>query len=63
MGGKEAYEEMRRENPTLKVIFTSGYSADAVHESYVLTAGVPFLPKPYGPVALARKVREVLDTA
>jgi PAS domain S-box-containing protein len=62
-GGKEAYEEMRREKPKLKVIFTSGYSADAVHESYVLTAGVPFLPKPYSPTALARKVREVLDAA
>lgn len=61
-GGKEAFEEMRRINPMLKVIFMSGYSADAIHASYVLAPGVPFLPKPYGPNSLARRVREVLDT-
>jgi len=60
-GGKEAYEEMRKGNPGLKVLFMSGYSADAGHESFVLTPGTPFLPKPYTPSGLARKVREVLD--
>lgn len=60
-GGKEAYEEMRRKNPNLKVLFMSGYSVDAGHESFVLTPGTPFLPKPYTPSLLARKVREALD--
>jgi hypothetical protein len=27
----------------------------------VLTAGVPYLQKPFGPTMLARKIREVLD--
>ena len=61
-GGKEAFEEMRRASPGLKVIYTSGYTADAIHESFVLHAGVPFLQKPFGPGDLARKVREVLDS-
>ncbi|MGZ8448300.1 MAG: PAS domain S-box protein [Candidatus Deferrimicrobiaceae bacterium] len=61
-GGKEAYEEMHKANPNLKVIFMSGYTADAIHESFVLIAGVPFLPKPFGPSSLGRKVREVLDS-
>ncbi len=61
-GGKEAFEAMRKEDPGLKVIFTSGYSADAVHESFVIDPGLQFLPKPYTPTILARKVREVLDT-
>jgi PAS domain S-box-containing protein len=61
-GGKEAFEAMRKENPELKVIFTSGYSADAVHETFVIESGLQFLPKPYTPTTLARKVREVLDT-
>jgi FixJ family two-component response regulator len=61
-GGKEAFEEMQKENPELKVIFMSGYSANAIHESFVLTAGMPFLQKPFSPTTLARKVREVLDT-
>ena len=60
-GGKEAFEVMYKENPRLKVIFMSGYSADAIHESFVLIAGLPFLQKPFGPTILARKVREVLD--
>ncbi len=62
-GGKEAYEDMHKANPNLKVIFMSGYTADAIHNSFVLIAGVPFLPKPFSPRSLARKVREVLDKA
>ena len=61
-GGKEAFEEMHKQNPRLKVIFMSGYSANAIHDSFVLIAGTPFLQKPFGPTILARKVREVLDT-
>ena len=61
-GGKEAYEEMHQLKPELKVIFMSGYTANAVHESFVLIPGVPFLAKPFGPTILARKLREVLDT-
>ena len=61
-GGKEAFEEMRRENPGLKVIFMSGYAKDGIHDSFVLIAGMPFLQKPFGPTVLTRKIREVLDT-
>jgi PAS domain S-box-containing protein len=61
-GGTEAYKEILKRNPRLKVIFMSGYSADSIHESFVLNAGTPFLQKPFGPTRLARKVREVLDT-
>ena len=61
MGGKEAFEAMRRETPGLKAIFMSGYSANAIHESFVLRPDIPFLGKPFAPLALARKVREVLD--
>jgi len=60
-GGEEAYEVMHKTAPGLKVIFMSGYTANSVHESFVLVAGVPFLSKPFGPGVLARKVREVLD--
>jgi PAS domain S-box-containing protein len=60
-GGKKAYEEMHNVRADLKVIFLSGYTANAVHESFILIAGIPFLSKPFGPGALARKVREVLD--
>ena len=62
-GGKEAYEVMHQVKPDLKVIFMSGYTANSVHESFVLIARLPFIAKPFGPGALARKVREVLDKA
>ncbi|MEW6719815.1 MAG: response regulator [Thermodesulfobacteriota bacterium] len=61
MGGKQAYDEMLSTSPDLKVLFLSGYSADAIHDSFVLRPGIPFLQKPYGLATLARKVREVLD--
>jgi CheY-like chemotaxis protein len=61
-GGKEAFDEMHKANPNLKVIYMSGYSADAIHDSYVLIPGTPFLQKPFGLAVLARKIREVLDT-
>ncbi|MEK6696234.1 MAG: PAS domain S-box protein [Candidatus Deferrimicrobiota bacterium] len=61
-GGKEAFEEMHKQNPRLKVIFMSGYTSNGIHDSFVLIAGMPFLQKPFGPTILARKVREVLDT-
>ncbi|MGA8753087.1 response regulator, partial [Candidatus Deferrimicrobium sp.] len=61
MGGKEALDAMRRLRPGLKALFTSGYSTDRIHESFVLLPGIEFLPKPYGPASIARRVREVLD--
>ena len=61
MGGKEALDAMLRIRPDLKALFTSGYSIDRIHESFVLLPGIEFLPKPYGPASLARRVREVLD--
>ena len=59
-GGKQAYDEMITTIPGLKVLFLSGYSANAIHDSFVLHPGIPFLQKPFGPGDLARKVREVL---
>ncbi|MHB1012289.1 MAG: hybrid sensor histidine kinase/response regulator [Desulfobacteria bacterium] len=61
LGGKEALDAMRLLRPDLKALFTSGYSTDRIHESFVLLPGIEFLPKPYGPASLARRVREVLD--
>jgi two-component system, cell cycle sensor histidine kinase and response regulator CckA len=61
MGGKEAFDAMRLLRPDLKTLFTSGYSTDRIHESFVILPGIEFLPKPYGPASLARRVREVLD--
>ena len=59
--GKEVFEEMKRFNPNVKVIFTSGYPADLIQKEGVLEKGLHFLSKPSSPQALLRMVREVLD--
>jgi two-component system, cell cycle sensor histidine kinase and response regulator CckA len=61
MGGKVMAEWLKSSYPDLKILFTSGYTDDAIAHHGVLEPGVEFLPKPYTPERLARKVREILD--
>jgi PAS domain S-box-containing protein len=61
MNGKEAYDEIRRMRPGVRAIFTSGYSADIIHEKGLLMGGYDYLSKPLLPSELLKKVREVLD--
>ena len=61
MGGKAMAEWLTATYPDLKILFTSGYMDDAIAQHGVLEPGVEFLPKPYSPSILARKVREMLD--
>jgi CheY-like chemotaxis protein len=63
MGGKVMAEWLRTTYPGLKILFTSGYTDDVIARHGVLDAGVEFLPKPYTPARLTRKVRELLDAA
>ncbi len=61
MGGKVMADWLKTIYPDLKVLFTSGYTDDALAQQGVLEPGVAFLPKPYAPAVLARKVRAMLD--
>ncbi len=61
MGGKEMAEKLKTQRPELMILFTSGYTDDAITRHGVLEKGVEFLPKPYTPTILAHKVREMLD--
>jgi PAS domain S-box-containing protein len=61
MGGKVMAEWLKTTYPDLKILFTSGYTDDAIAQHGVLETGVEFLSKPYTPAMLARKVREMLD--
>ncbi|MBE0544413.1 MAG: response regulator [Verrucomicrobia bacterium] len=61
MGGKVMVEWLKTTNPDLKILFTSGYTDEAITHHGVLEPGVAFLPKPYTPGVLARKVRAMLD--
>jgi two-component system, cell cycle sensor histidine kinase and response regulator CckA len=61
MGGRELRQKVAILNPQTRVIFTSGYTDDAVVRHGVLQAESDFLQKPFTIHALLRKVREVLD--
>jgi signal transduction histidine kinase len=62
MGGAELADWLRSLDPQLKIIFSSGYNEVAIAAPDMATNGIDFLPKPYTPLALARKVREMLDS-
>jgi signal transduction histidine kinase len=61
MGGKVMAARLKASYPGLKILFTSGYTDDAIVLHGGIVPGVEFLSKPYTPGTLARKVREMLD--
>ena len=61
ISGRELAEKLWAERPGLKIIFTSGYSAEVVGKDFVLRRGLHYLQKPYQPDKLASTVRECLD--
>jgi signal transduction histidine kinase len=61
VNGKKLAEEALRRRPGLKVLFTTGYTANAVVHGGVLDPGVQFIGKPFTLDQLAAKVRSVLD--
>jgi PAS domain S-box-containing protein len=61
MGGKELANQLKLLRPDVKVLYTSGYTDDAIVHHGVLEPGTHFLQKPFSPKTLSHKVREVLD--
>jgi signal transduction histidine kinase/ActR/RegA family two-component response regulator len=61
VNGKTLADEALRRRPDLKVIYTTGYTPNAVVHGGVLDPGVQLLSKPFTLEQLATKVRTVLD--
>jgi PAS domain S-box-containing protein len=59
--GKAAYDEISRLKPGVRVIFTSGYTADVIRSKGELSPEMELVVKPVHPLLLLRKVRELLD--
>jgi PAS domain S-box-containing protein len=62
MNGRQLADEACRRRPGLKVLFTTGYTRNAVVHNGVLDPGVMLLGKPFGVDQLAEKVREALES-
>ena len=61
INGRELADMAKQAYPDLKILFTSGYTENAIVHHGRLDAGVDLLSKPYTRQALSAKVRKVLD--
>jgi PAS domain S-box-containing protein len=59
--GKEAYEEIKKITPGIKVIFTSGYSAEIIDKKGIITDGFYHILKPVSPDKLLSTIKEALQ--
>jgi CheY-like chemotaxis protein len=62
VSGRELAEELRERRGGMKVLYMSGYTDNAIVNTGILQKEVAFLQKPFTPVALTQKVREVLES-
>jgi DNA-binding NarL/FixJ family response regulator len=62
MSGRQLAQQIRERRPEMRVLFVSGYTDDAIIRHGILEPGIAFMQKPFSPDALARKVREVLES-
>jgi signal transduction histidine kinase/ActR/RegA family two-component response regulator len=61
LSGPDMVRRLSELRPGLKVLYVSGYTDHAIVHHGVLDRGTPFLEKPFTPVNIGRKVRQVLD--
>jgi CheY-like chemotaxis protein len=63
MSGKALVSQIEAARPGIKTLYISGYTDDAIVHHGILESNVAFLQKPFSKDGLARKVREVIDSA
>ena len=59
--GREVYENIRKINSNIKVLFTSGYTDDIILEKEVEHNALNFIAKPMSLNMFIQKVRDILD--
>lgn len=59
--GAQLFYALQQHDPNLRVLFMSGYADDTDIVLQILKTGMPFVEKPFSPLALAQKVRAILD--
>jgi len=62
ISGPDLVRQLTQQRPNMRVLYISGYTDEAIVHHGIPETGTAFLQKPFLPDALARKVREILDT-
>jgi DNA-binding response OmpR family regulator len=62
MKGTEVADRLRSIYPEMKVLYVSGYTADMIDQHGIFETGIQFLQKPFAPLDLGNRVRELLDS-
>jgi PAS domain S-box-containing protein len=62
LNGRELAERLQNSQPSLRVLYMSGYTSDEIVRRGIEADRVNFLQKPFTPQTLIRKVREILDS-
>jgi two-component system cell cycle sensor histidine kinase/response regulator CckA len=60
MSGQELSARLRERRPSLRILYVSGYTDDAILQHSTLLPNTGFLQKPFTPGTLAQRVREVM---
>jgi CheY-like chemotaxis protein len=60
MGGDEAYSHLRRSNPNVKILLSTGYSINGKAQEILNRGCNGFIQKPFNLSELSKKLREVL---
>jgi CheY-like chemotaxis protein len=61
LSGRDLARQLREKKNDLKIIYTTGYSQDAIGQNLGLVDGLNFLAKPYNPDKMLQTVRRCLD--
>ncbi|HPC35342.1 MAG TPA: PAS domain S-box protein [Candidatus Marinimicrobia bacterium] len=62
MNGQELHRQIEQIKPSIKVLYTSGYTSNIIAVQGIIKRGINFLQKPFAPAVLGKKIRQILDT-
>ena len=61
ISGKEAYDEIIKLRPDMRILFSSGYTSNKIDKNSMLKDGFDFIMKPVSPKDLIKKIRGMLN--